>query len=620
MKPKCKPHVHYAATEDGVYFRTWTNEFVIKGSTIYQWVEQVLPYLTGERTLDELVAPLPEAQANFVRTLVHELVRRGVVVDASADCEVPISEQELALYRQTLLYLEDQSNDGRERFRRFRERQVLLSGAGLSFRALVRSLVKMGLRAPAIVETDDEELKRILAGWKERDESFEVTWVARGSECAWLRSQTESAPFTVHVSDSFEEAFLQQLTSACSELSLPALIGTQLIGTGVVGPLLDERATSSFDCLLDRFIPTSETSEEADSPIFALMIGNTAALEAFQAIAGLEGNVRDQVALIDPRQLEAKHHRLWTSPRNRSEQGTHAQNLERFLQVQAAPPLREFLGELEVVKDERLGVLQALHPGDLWQIPFAHAQAIVRLPGLADGHSLAVVTCGEQIDEAMEMAAREALTAYARLVDEQQTGEVLPADAAWSHGRDVHEWQGRGLLQALAERARRGGEQLQELAADRLGASLEQTYLKMLTLRYGLQVRLFAVDLGVRSAHQVRVWCDRQWIGSGIGRTWQEALKTALLQALSACQLQENHPELQAAATAEPTLLPERIEQAERLPAAEPLSWQAWNSEVQEQLLAQGMRVVPIPWLLDAAPFEMGVLIGQIRLEEVEKR
>ncbi|ASS75449.1 hypothetical protein CIG75_10995 [Tumebacillus algifaecis] len=621
MKPKYKPHVHYAATDEGVYFRTWTNEFVIKGQTIYQWVEQVFPYLTGERTLDELVAPLPEAQANFVRTLVHELVRRGVVIDATSDSEVPISESEQTLYKQSLLFLEDQASNGRELFRRYRDRQVLLTGSGLSFRALVRALIKMGLRAPMIAETDDAELRNWIDRWKERDAAFDPAWITAGRKDTWLREQTERPSLVVHVSDAYEEAAVGQLIDVCAELKIPALIGTQLSGLGVIGPLLDEEATTSWHCLLDRFVPLGERLVESESPIFQVMIGNVAALEAFKAITALDTlSVRDQVALIDPRELEAKHHRLWPSPLQRPGKSSAEQGMERFLQVQEAEPLRDFLGHLEEIKDDRVGVLSLLHPGDLWQLPFAHAQAVVRLPGAVDGRALAVVTGGEQIDEAMEMAVREGLTAYARFVEEQVSSVNLSIDAAWSHGRDVHEWQGRGILQALIERAGRLGTRLEEFTGVRLEANVEQSFLKMLTLRYGLQVRLFAVDLGVSSAHQVRIWCDNQWIASGIGRTRREALKAALLQALSACQLQENHPERAAAATAEPAQLPERVEQVEWVPEAESLTWQAWNSEMHEQLLFQGITVVSMPWLVDEAPLQYGVLIGQIGLEEVSAR
>ncbi|TCP59064.1 hypothetical protein EV586_101263 [Tumebacillus sp. BK434] len=636
MKPKAKPHVHYAATEDGVYFRTWTNEFVIKGPTIYQWVEQVLPYLTGEKTLDELVVPLPEAQANFVRTLVGELVRRGVVVDVSADSEVPVSELEQKLYRQTILYLEDQAVNGRELFRKFRSGRVLLSGAGLSFRALVRSLIKMGLHAPVIVESGDAELDRLAEQWNSRDQALQVTWLPAGRECEWLRAQGERPDLVVHVSDWYDDAFVGQLTAVCAERNVPALVGTQLFGIGVVGPLLDASAAAGWDCLLDRFVPPGETLEAAESPVFRVMIGNVAALESFKAVTGLANlNVRDEAALIDPRLLEAKHHKLWPSPlRNKGQAAA-----ERFWQVEEAAPLREFLGQLEGIKDERLGVLNLLHPGDLWQIPFAHAQAIVRLPGLAEGRPLAVIAGGEQIDEAMEMAVREALTAYARLVQEQldetlrgadaagssahedrdkQSGGALPGglDVAWSHGRDVHEWQGRGILQALARRADRAGEVLQEFTAADFGATLEQTYWKMLTLRYGLQVRLFAVDLGLESAHLVRIWQEGQWIGLGSGRTRREALKTALLQALSNCQLQENHPEQLTAATVEAAPCPVAATKLTAVPVEQIPAWKEWNGLVQEQLRQQGVRITATPWLNDAAPLEMGVLVGQIGLEE----
>ena len=41
MKPKLKQSVHYAPTEDGVYFKTWTSEFAIKGQGLYEWIERI---------------------------------------------------------------------------------------------------------------------------------------------------------------------------------------------------------------------------------------------------------------------------------------------------------------------------------------------------------------------------------------------------------------------------------------------------------------------------------------------------------------------------------------------------------------------------------------------------
>lgn len=41
-------------SEGGVYFRNNESSFRMKGSTIYQWIETLMPMFNGEQTLEEL--------------------------------------------------------------------------------------------------------------------------------------------------------------------------------------------------------------------------------------------------------------------------------------------------------------------------------------------------------------------------------------------------------------------------------------------------------------------------------------------------------------------------------------------------------------------------------------
>ena len=44
--------------ESGVYFRNNESSFRMKGSTIYQWIETLIPMFNGEQTLGELTEGL----------------------------------------------------------------------------------------------------------------------------------------------------------------------------------------------------------------------------------------------------------------------------------------------------------------------------------------------------------------------------------------------------------------------------------------------------------------------------------------------------------------------------------------------------------------------------------
>ncbi|WP_270168060.1 hypothetical protein [Paenibacillus sp. SYP-B4298] len=143
MKPKLKALVYYAPTSDGVVIRSWSDEFVLKGKNMYDWMERLVPYLNGEQTVEQLTAALSEAHKQTIEQLLQELVSRSVVVDAAADAQVKLSPRELELYKQTLLFLECQCDEGREKFRFFRKSRVLLLGRGAVHASLVRSLLRM---------------------------------------------------------------------------------------------------------------------------------------------------------------------------------------------------------------------------------------------------------------------------------------------------------------------------------------------------------------------------------------------------------------------------------------------------------------------------------------------
>ena len=171
---------------------------------------------------------------------------------------------------------------------KFREARVLLTGEGESFRTLVRALLKMGLRAPVIVEADDTQLRQLLQEWKEQDKELELKRVAYGRESRWLRAQTELPELVVNVSDKYKESAVNALTETCAELGIPLLVGTQLHDSEWVAQLRDGKAATGWDGLIDPFEMPSDRSEGEEAPNFHLMIGNVAALETFKRLNGLD--------------------------------------------------------------------------------------------------------------------------------------------------------------------------------------------------------------------------------------------------------------------------------------------------------------------------------------------
>lgn len=606
MKPKVKPHVHYAPTEDGVYIRTWTQEFVIKGNSLAQWLDQLLPYLNGEQTLDELVAPLPAAQAQFVRSLVEELSKRGAVFDQEGVEPVELSEVAERLYRQTILFLEDRFVEGRQRFLALRQRPLAVAGAGLSFRACVRSLARMGIQELQLFpEQEDEVLQSFLAKWQERDPEFQVRHL-----------DAENAELDVPLVYASDEAGgAARWAQRAQQAGVPFLAATVLGGLGVVGPANRPGSSATWSTVLDRFAGGNVPSIDV-TPIQRTLVGNVAAMEVLRARSGLlDEQASDQVVLIEPTALAVTRHTLWPSPQQEKSLGEAQRQgrLAEFRSCQEAVSQVEFLANLERQADEQLGVLASLRPGDLWQIPMALGQAVVHVPTPSGVRPLTVIRGGEDLNEALESAARSAFLAYAKSME----GELEEAtESVWAHGRTYDEWRGHGLLEACIQRVRAEEEVWYALPPLDPRMAVEAGLLKLLTVRYGLAVELYAQELP-GFAHAVRVVHSRAVLSEGQGRTYREALRQALIEALTHLQKAEQIAD-ETAASAE-VLEESAIRRGEApmvVMVEEPPAWSEWLMQAQAWVEESGLQVICSPWIRDRAVYEAGVLIGQVRVVE----
>lgn len=615
MKPKFKPQVHYAATSEGVYLRTWTNEVEIKGKNLYEWIEQIVPYLDGEKTVEELTGNLPEPQKGFVNSLIQQLFSRGIVIDATEDSQTEIGEAEARLYRQTLLFLEDASVQGRAAFRAFRERKMLLLGDGLAHKALVRSLVKMGVQTPMIERSSDPSVAAFISEWGGKDASLQAAWMEAKSEIEWLSRANVLPEMVVFASDSYDEARTQALVAACRERGISLLVAVTYGGLGLIGPVMDQVAQTSWNGFLDRLSVASDDRQASGSPVAKMLLGSTVALEAFKYLTNLHDlGVRDQVILIDPEQLASTHHKLAPIPQLEAADDREAV-LALFREKREEQAQEVFLYEMEAYKDERVGLLHTLHPGDFWQIPMALTQSIVKIPHSYGGQLVSVVTGGEMINDATEKAVREGFLAYARLIESQLNTPLPEADLwSWSHGRTYEEWVGRGILNALAEKAKREENRFTKVKAADVRLPKELPYLKMLTVRYGLDLELAVASLGAGESTLVLVLQGEQVLSEGIGRTPIEAMREALVAAMVQAQLQSNHPEMTASAleTVDRSAFVEGLELV--IAEAQTQEWTEWTEQALAALQNEGVDVLCAPWHVDKAIFEAGVLVGQIGL------
>jgi hypothetical protein len=79
-----RPEVYFVPTAEGVCFLTHKGTEVFRGTSIYGWVERLMPYLDGRHPLDELTAGLSDEKRDMVERTVDALVAKGLarIVDA----------------------------------------------------------------------------------------------------------------------------------------------------------------------------------------------------------------------------------------------------------------------------------------------------------------------------------------------------------------------------------------------------------------------------------------------------------------------------------------------------------------------------------------------------------
>lgn len=635
VKPKLKALVYYAPTSDGVVIRSWSDEFVLKGKNMYDWMERLVPYLNGEQTVEQLTAALSEAHKQTIEQLLQELVSRSVVVDAAADAQVKLSPRELELYKQTLLFLECQCDEGREKFRFFRKSRVLLLGRGAVHASLVRSLLRMGLRSPIFCDGADPEVRKIVEEWKAQDEDFLPLW-SYGKSGLYARPN-----LVVWAGDSNMEGEAIPWMERCSREKIPLLVTSMLPGCGAVGPVMDEDSRSSWLCLQHRWgIEAKQSLTDQEKAECGKLLGNVAAMEVLKYVCRMkQSNVREQVVTVGPGKLEIQRRLLLPSPLKTGERYNEQEALALFRMRREETASVALMASIRAAVDARTGILCSLqacelHSSDLHISPLHHVEAQMRLPGA--GHDpQPFIGWGTTPEIAAEQAARQAMMAYAQSVSLQMRKLGLEAihradrctttaDVVWACGRSYAEWRGRGILASVA------GEQLanERQEARRMKVQLipwdtalahAQWLQQRLTQPVELTTRRLAYGIGV----EVAVWNDGVLLGQSIGRCEEEALLGALQEAISNQQrgiapTQARGEQAQPCTPGMETVQEQGYQSNDwdcSRDGRNLLPWTEWTADAERRLAEAGLELIMRPWLGDAALYDWGLLIGRFYLQ-----
>lgn len=538
MQPKLKSDTFYIPVADGVYLRNNQGSYKIKGKAMYRWIEKLAPYLDGQHTLEEITDGLDEDRRAMVTGLVTILLDNHFLKDTSHDLPHTLSSFEMETYAPEIAFIDSFGDSAASRFERFRARQVLVIGSGLTLTGLVHACLKSGLRQVTVItttecETNTRRHQDYLDLFHQGDpqqtlrEIAAPDWENEAEVLAVLR------PFDtiLHLSDRPMLARANMLNRLCVAHAKTLLQGTIVADHAWIGPLVHPEATACWECAWRRLQGNlSDMAQQFSSYDFqdqpdlspsrfvalptAALIANQLSFELLKYVteAGPVETIQTLIE-IDLETLHSQLHPFMPHPLCRTCQQpaprAEAAFLDTIHQLEQGEPLDQDLFSRQIAPcfETRLGLFRSLDEDDFVQLPLMACKAVVSNPMPHEHLSdpCTIVGIGHSLSTSRRRAALQACELYASsIVDRRrlplrtmQQKQPLPADRFLSDVplAEVNEWVWASDLQS--------GQ------ACLVPAPLASPVLRGLSPRHALQ------------------------LGLGSGMSWAEALSRGLL---SLCQ------------------------------------------------------------------------------------
>lgn len=385
MKPQLARDAYFAPVPDGVYWLTNKGPVTLTGKTIAAWIDRLAPFLDGQRSLDELVAHLPEDRGAFVSDVVRALHERGLVKDAAARGLPP--DRVLAPHAAEVHFIDDFVDTAVVRFVRHRNCPTVLIGAGRSLVACAAAGPRSGMDNVTVVVTDDcatdlDDLAGVLGGSRRRGVDRLVVGEPEPDRFA---AMVAGATVVVHVSDRASPARARFLTRICHQSGTRLV---QVVMTGAeawIGPLPSTGRVGWDDARLRLSLPEREHVAEPPTPDAAAVLADHVVHRVFREVTGLADtdDVRPRLARFDLTTLRTTYHRVLPHPfagsarPQTADEFRHAVNL-----LSRGPRLDEesFSRRAAELVDDRLGPFRAIGERDFAQLPLHVSEVTVADP------------------------------------------------------------------------------------------------------------------------------------------------------------------------------------------------------------------------------------------------
>ncbi|WP_199426691.1 putative thiazole-containing bacteriocin maturation protein [Thermaerobacillus caldiproteolyticus] len=550
----------------GVYFRNNSSSFRMKGSTIYQWIEKLMPMFNGEHTLGELTDGLPLSYRNRVYEIAEILYQNGFVRDVSQDCPHQLDSKILKKYASQIEFIENFVDSGAFRFQVYRQSKVLAIGSGPFFISLVSALIESGLPKFHVLVTDSMptnrlRLKELVDNARKMDSEVAIEEIdlQGGADGSSWREVVQPFEWILYVSQEGNVEELRALHAICREEKKGFLPAISLQQVGLAGPLVHPDSEGCWESAWRRIHRSALRKDrplQTFSSTSGAMLANVIVFELFKKVTGVtKSEQRNQFFLLDLETLEGNWHSFIKHPLMTTEcvAAELVQDLDLRLKQNSScdDPSRLFHYFSQLTSTES-GIFHIWEERDLKQLPLAQC-CVQAVNPLSEGPAelLPEVICaGLTHEEARREAGLTGIESYVSpMID-------LLVTASLNHEEDVdvitsQEFIGVGAGETIAEGICRGlqrclNEELNKRQVNqresifrvRLGTVEDERcrfYLQALTTMHGTPT----IGLGERVSGFPVIWVGTsgRWYGSA-GLNITMAFRKALEQALMDSQNQ----------------------------------------------------------------------------------
>jgi len=362
MKPRIKSFVYFDQHPDGIFFRSGSEAFVLRGKGIYPIAAKLVERLDGRTDLSELSSALPEPLHRLLNAIVQELLKREFLIDCDEGIDQDeVDEAQHAQFPQVLAYLADHVGQPMRAFRHWQAREITLIGNGRIAAAAKDTLAKLG--AANICE---------LADIASLEESPDAT-------------RDRSAAFIVAIDVLGEDIDVAALSAA-----LPAsFFAGQYKGQMVVAPLQ----------ALERVFAAHDQSDEHPVGPKCALAGNLLAHELFLRETGMAAPDEGPECKLITHSLRVQTF----APAPESGGQTQAPTTDRQLSE-----FEEFWASLEPLFAEPSGLFRLNSVPEVSQLPLFHRQILVN-----GAHGQTVRRWGFEFEDSSKRALRSALELHA---------------------------------------------------------------------------------------------------------------------------------------------------------------------------------------------------------------